>query len=108
MFACGVQRDVVLSRKCDYPPLLLVENQNVRNICLTVRWRCAGGRASSYRHPQRHAIVILPWLTYPLLASARLEIVLGKGVGNNKTASETRQKGAKIGLVLLGGEKERS
>ena len=35
-----------------------VEYQNRCNICVTVRRRCAGGRTSSYRHPQRHAIVV--------------------------------------------------
>ena len=37
MFARGVQRDTVPSRKCDYP-LLFVEYQIARNICVTVRW----------------------------------------------------------------------
>ena len=35
-------------------------HQIVRNICVTVRCRCAGGRAPSYRHPQRHVIVVPP------------------------------------------------
>ena len=37
-----------------------MEYQNVRYICVTVRWWCLGGRATSYCHPQGHAIVVLP------------------------------------------------
>ena len=70
MPARGVQRDTVLSRTCDYSPVVRGVYQNVRNICVTVRWRCAGGRGSSYCHPQRRMIVVPPRLASPLLAVA--------------------------------------
>ena len=48
-------------------PLLFEEYQIARKICVTVRCRCAGGRAPSYRHPQRHVIVVPPGQHPPCL-----------------------------------------
>ena len=47
---------VRLSPSCSWS----VKRRLARNICVTVRCRCAGGRVPSYRHPQRHVIVVPP------------------------------------------------